>query len=555
MRVKRKRPAAVIVLAMMVVGLLGGIPAASAAPGDYATVSVVHGIPGTTVDVYVDGELALDDFAPEEIAGPLALTGETHSVEVKSSDGATSIIGPDDFDLTGGGNFTIVAHYDTDMSPVLTAFQNDYEPVDTGMAEVVVRHVADAGTVDVINAADDGVLASELSNDGDSASVMVPVGSYDIEVVATGTTEPALIAGTVDLAEYTKYFVYAIGSADDDSLTLVVQPWSGFTPDTEFKALLSGSNEVPAVESAGAGLATFSVTEEGTPAIDYSLFVYGLTDIVGGHIHVGASDENGGVAVDLLDGVTTPVSVNGLLVEGSITPEDILGLPDQGFDGSFAELVRLMRVDPSALYVNIHTDEYASGEIRGQIESLGVPTEPAFTDTTGNVHAANIELIGAAGITRGCNPPDNDQYCPEDSITRGQMAAFLRRAFNLPPSSTDAFTDDDSSEFEGDINAIAAYGITQGCNPPDNDEFCPDDPITRGQMGAFLKRAFGLASSSADQFTDDDTSVFEGDIDAIFEAGITQGCNPPDNDLFCPEDPVTRGQMASFLARALGWGS
>jgi hypothetical protein len=52
-------------------------------------------------------------------------------------------------------------------------------------------------------------------------------------------------------------------------------------------------------------------------------------------------------------------------------------------------------------------------------------------------------------------------------------------------------------------------------------------------------------------FVDDDTSVFELDIDKLATAGVTVGCNPPVNDRFCPHAAVTRGEMAVFLYRAL----
>ncbi len=174
-----------------------------------------------------------------------------------------------------------------------------------------------------------------------------------------------------------------------------------------------------------------------------------------------------------------------------------------------------------------------------------------FSDDDGNIHEGYIEAIAAEGITRGCNPPVNDRYCPGDAVTRGQMAAFLVRALNLPAASGDWFVDDDDSVFEGDIEALAASGITRGCNPPDNDRFCPDQLVTRGQMAAFLTRAFDYPRPSEDFFTDDDGHVFEGDIEALAMAGVTRGCNPPANDRFCPDDPVLRDQMASFLGRAL----
>jgi hypothetical protein len=69
------------------------------------------------------------------------------------------------------------------------------------------------------------------------------------------------------------------------------------------------------------------------------------------------------------------------------------------------------------------------------------------------------------------------------------MAAFLNRALDLPVGTPGVFVDDDGSVFESDIEALAEAGVTRGCNPPTNNRFCPDDPVTRGQMAAFLNRA------------------------------------------------------------------
>ncbi len=111
-----------------------------------------------------------------------------------------------------------------------------------------------------------------------------------------------------------------------------------------------------------------------------------------------------------------------------------------------------------------------------------------FADMDDSTFVLDVAWISALGITRGCNPPTNDRYCPDDPVTRGQMAAFLTRALNLP-SAPNTFTDDNGHIFENDIAALAAAGITRGCNPPTNDRYCPDDPVTRGQMAAFLHRA------------------------------------------------------------------
>ena len=148
-----------------------------------------------------------------------------------------------------------------------------------------------------------------------------------------------------------------------------------------------------------------------------------------------------------------------------------------------------------------------------------------FTDDDTSVFEADIEWMAANGYTSGCNPPANDEYCPTDDVTRGQMAAFMARALGLTAGAgADLFTDDDASIFEDDIDKIGTAGITLGCHPPDNDEYCPTDDVTRGQMAAYLARALCLtAGAGADLFTDDDASVFEEDIDKIGTAGITLG--------------------------------
>ncbi len=181
-----------------------------------------------------------------------------------------------------------------------------------------------------------------------------------------------------------------------------------------------------------------------------------------------------------------------------------------------------------------------------------LPPGGVFVDDDGNTHEGFIDAIGLAGITRGCDPPLNIHYCPTRTVTRAEMAAFLVRALELPAGADNAFTDDEGSIFEHDINALAAAGITKGCNPPDNTRYCPGDVVTRGQMAAFLTRAFDLAPTSVNAFVDDAGSIFEDDINALAAAGITKGCNPPDNTQYCPGNTVTRDQMASFLGRGLG---
>lgn len=179
-------------------------------------------------------------------------------------------------------------------------------------------------------------------------------------------------------------------------------------------------------------------------------------------------------------------------------------------------------------------------------------TEPDFfDDDNGHLFENDINWMAAEGITKGCGPR---KFCPDDLVTRGQMAAFLVRALDLSAGGgANLFIDDDGHLFENDIDKLGTAGITRGCNRPLNNRFCPDDVVTRGQMAAFLVRALGYTDDGGGNlFIDDDGHLFENDIDKLGTAGVTRGCNPPLNNRFCPDLPVTRGAMAAFLHRALG---
>lgn len=109
-----------------------------------------------------------------------------------------------------------------------------------------------------------------------------------------------------------------------------------------------------------------------------------------------------------------------------------------------------------------------------------------FNDDGGRFYEAAANSMAAAGLTVGCG---SHRYCGERTIGRDEMAAMLARALHLPASSKNFFVDDNGSIFEGAINRIAAAGITLGCNPPANNRFCPDGDVTRGEMAAFIKRS------------------------------------------------------------------
>ncbi len=165
-----------------------------------------------------------------------------------------------------------------------------------------------------------------------------------------------------------------------------------------------------------------------------------------------------------------------------------------------------------------------------------------FTDDDGSVFEADIEYLFALGVTKGCT---TTTFCPEDPVTRAEMAAFFVRLFGYPPSTTAYFTDDNGHFFEPEIDAFRQAGVTTGCTS--TTKFCPDDNVTREQMAAFFSRALGLHKFTTPLFTDVTGGIFHGDINAIRGVGITLGCT---TTTYCPRKSVTRGEMSSFLARA-----
>ena len=149
------------------------------------------------------------------------------------------------------------------------------------------------------------------------------------------------------------------------------------------------------------------------------------------------------------------------------------------------------------------------------------------------------------GIIAPCAP---GKFCPTQAVTRAMMADFLVPALDLPPASQDYFTDDNGHPSEDNINRVAEAGITLGCTTT---TYCPSATVTRAQMASFLTRAWNLPPTSQDFFTDDETfTSHEDDINSIAAVGITTGCTPT---TYCPGKTVTRGEMMAFVHRATIW--
>lgn len=179
----------------------------------------------------------------------------------------------------------------------------------------------------------------------------------------------------------------------------------------------------------------------------------------------------------------------------------------------------------------------------------GAGSGGSYSDLSRTVHAGDIRTLDGAGIAISCA---TSRYCPDEPLRRSEMAVLLVRALDLPAAG-EQFRDVASSHpYAAEIGALARAGITKGCNPPANDRFCPEDPVTREQMASFFVRALELSPRNEAPFRDVRRSSTHGhDVAALARSGVTKGCNPPSNTKYCPREDVTRGQMASFIVRGL----
>jgi len=183
-------------------------------------------------------------------------------------------------------------------------------------------------------------------------------------------------------------------------------------------------------------------------------------------------------------------------------------------DGNVHEyaIVRLAAADVTA---GCTTDRFCPSEQVSRAQtaallarSLRLPASgvDAFGDDSGSIHEGAINSLAAAGLANGCTLTRSSRrghpgplrtersasgaavsnYCPGGTLKRGQMASLLARALELPPAGADAFSDDDGTEHEDNINRLAAAGITLGTSAG---RFRPGAGVTRAQLASFLVRA------------------------------------------------------------------
>ena len=163
---------------------------------------------------------------------------------------------------------------------------------------------------------------------------------------------------------------------------------------------------------------------------------------------------------------------------------------------------------------------------------------------------AFIESLFHSGATGGCG---GGLFCPLGTVTRAQMAVFLLKgkhgANYVPPACSGEFADVPCpSQFADWIEQFSAEGITAGCGGGD---YCPNQPVTRAQMAVFLLKAeHGSAympPACSGEFLDVPCpSQYANWVEQLHAENITAGCGGGN---YCPNDPNIRGQMAVFLVK------
>ena len=212
----RKAP----LIALVAVVAATAFPAAASATAE-GKLTVVHAVPGLTVDVYADDNLLLEDFKPGTITHPVRLDPAAYEIEVTPANSTNEVLSAT-VQVKSGTDAAAVAYLAEDGDPTLGLFNNNQRPIRQSKARVTVRHTAAAPEVDVRFKRPGGKwknVTTELMN-GEQAKRGFKARGYRFDVVLAGTDNRVLGPTSLKLERRTHYFAYAWGSADDDSLRL-----------------------------------------------------------------------------------------------------------------------------------------------------------------------------------------------------------------------------------------------------------------------------------------------------------------------------------------------
>lgn len=228
------------------VAFLAVLAFTSAAWAD-ATVYIVHGIPGSDlgldpdlpVDISVNGNCAIQDFRFGEILGPLELPAGFYDIDISLADpnnpcGNPPVISVAGLELEDDVNYSIVANLDPSVQPVASVFVNNLEPTGRGKCRLPVHHTANAPTVDVKVARNENGTGPKLMipdfEYGNQAEAEVRPGEWWVSIAPAGSGMPVFGPVMVELEPFTGYLVYAVGSVNTNTFTLLIKPVMGLKP-------------------------------------------------------------------------------------------------------------------------------------------------------------------------------------------------------------------------------------------------------------------------------------------------------------------------------------
>ena len=199
--------------------------ATSAEPAK-GSVTIIHGVPGFTADIYLDDELLIDGFEPTSTAGPLRVAPASYHVDIREvgapADSPPVLSGT--VRVAAGSNISIVAHLTRAGDPTLTVFHNAFERLPAGRSLLLVRDVAAASPLSVLL---DGDRVKERLREGGEWSVVTAPGRYEIAFESPTTDDVLIPATDIRLEEGVAQIVYVVGSAEGDNLELMLQTVGG----------------------------------------------------------------------------------------------------------------------------------------------------------------------------------------------------------------------------------------------------------------------------------------------------------------------------------------
>jgi hypothetical protein len=419
--------------------------------------------------------------------------------------------------------------------------------------------------------------------DGDDVHNFTPSDEGNTIFVSAGQTACAFLKWDQWPASNQDFDLYLVQSSTGNVVAASENYQTGSEPPTEELCYTNGLGS----QNFFLAITRFSATW--TPQFDLISSSHGLEyAVAAGSIVEPASSPNAMAVAALCwaDSSLRPYSSQGPTIDGRTKP-DIAGLDGVssatygipsgctgGFTGTSAASPHVAGLAALGKQQN---PSLSVGQLQTWLEARALDVaQPGKDDATGSgrafVHTftdtpawtglqPSVELLFRKGTTGGCvalNPATGSRlYCPEQTVTRDQMAVFIVRSLGLPPlnPAVPTFADVPTNYWAfGHIEQLSTTGITTGCASAPL-RFCPLDPVRRDQMAVFLVRAKGLTTltPATATFADVPTTFWAyGWIERLYEQAITQGCASGPPRLYCPADSVTRRQMAAFLIRAFG---